>query len=199
MPARPLSDATVQLIHALRDSLEAGVAARTGDGAALAIEERSMFGCYCFFVDGKLCMGVKADELLVRLPPAQHTQHAEHEGLRELSPGGGMQGYFWVGPDAYQRRSDWQQWVDGALDYNPQAKATPKKARRPTAAKATASAEAAPAAQQTKRSAKKSSPGASDVLQSPKTPQKSGRRTTAAPAAVTPLRKHSVFDDDDDL
>lgn len=192
MPARPLSDATVQLIHALRDSLEAGVATRAGDGAALAIEERSMFGCYCFFVDGKLCMGVKADELLVRLPPAQHTQHAEHEGLRELSPGGGMQGYFWVEPDAYQRRSDWQLWVDGALDYNPQAKATTKKTRRPAAAKATASAE------QTKRSAKKSSPGAAGALQSPKTPPKAGRRTTASAPIATPApRKHSVFDDDD--
>ena len=48
MPARPLSDEALQLTAAVRNAL----AARDD------VDERSMFGCYCFFVDGKLCIGV---------------------------------------------------------------------------------------------------------------------------------------------
>ena len=80
MPARPLSDETLHLIDALRTALE-----HRGD-----VEERTMFGCYCFFVDGKICIGVKAEELLVRLPPERHGELQEMQNTRELSPGGGM-------------------------------------------------------------------------------------------------------------
>ena len=61
MPARPLSDETLHLIDAVRAAL-----AQRND-----VEERTLFGSYCFFVDGKLCMGVKGDELLVRLAAAK--------------------------------------------------------------------------------------------------------------------------------
>ena len=59
MPARPLFDATRHLIDAVRDAL-----ALRSD-----VQERMLFGSYCFFVDGKLCLGVRGEDLLVRLPP----------------------------------------------------------------------------------------------------------------------------------
>ena len=79
MAARPLSDETLHLIGALRTAL-----AQRSD-----VDERTMFGCYCFFVDGKLCMGVKGEELLVRLPPDRHGEFQEMQNTRELSPNGG--------------------------------------------------------------------------------------------------------------
>ena len=121
MPARPLSDQSLQLIHALRESLEQAL------GGAEALEERTLFGSYCFFVDGKLCLGVKNEELLVRLPPERHGEFLEMQGLRELSPGGGMQGYFWVSSDGYASREHWNFWLHEALAYNPQAKASPRR------------------------------------------------------------------------
>jgi hypothetical protein len=33
-----------------------------------------MFGCHVFMVDGKMCLGVENDELLVRLPPPRQLQ-----------------------------------------------------------------------------------------------------------------------------
>lgn len=126
MPARPLSDATLHLIDALRTAL-----AQRSD-----VDERTMFGCYCFFVDGKLCMGVKGDELLVRLPPERHGEFQEMQNTRELSAGGGMQGYFWVEPNGYATRAQWHFWLDEALAYNLQAKASPHKAKAPGAAAA---------------------------------------------------------------
>ena len=67
MPARPLADATLHLIDAVRAFL-----ARRDD-----VDERTLFGSYCFFVDGKLCIGVKGDELLLRLPPDRHGEFQE--------------------------------------------------------------------------------------------------------------------------
>ncbi len=126
MPARPLSDETLHLIDAVRDAL-----AHRSD-----VEERSLFGCWAFFVDGKLCIGVKHGELLVRLPPARHGEFQEMQNTRELSPGGGMQGYFWVEPNGYATRTQWQFWLQEALAYNPQAKATPPRKKKAGAAQA---------------------------------------------------------------
>lgn len=116
MPARPLSDETLHLIDAVRAAL-----AHRAD-----VNERTMFGCWCFFVDGKLCIGIKRDELLVRLPPGRHAEFQEMQNTRELSPGGGMQGYFWVEPNGYATREQWTLWLSEALAYNPLAKASPR-------------------------------------------------------------------------
>ena len=102
MPARPLSDDTLQLIDAVREAL-----AEQGSD----VEEKRMFGCHVFMVDGKMCLGVEHDELLVRLPPATHAEVAETPDVRPLSSRGLMDGYFLVGPAAYATRtSRWPIW-----------------------------------------------------------------------------------------
>ena len=121
MPARPVADETLQLIAAVRDAL----AERLGPDAP--VEERTLFGSYAFMVDGKFCLAVKHEDLLVRLPPAEHEATAETPGLREMDPLGGMRGYFWVEPDAYAARTQWQRWIAGAIAFNPQPKASPRR------------------------------------------------------------------------
>ncbi|MDY0106961.1 MAG: TfoX/Sxy family protein [Giesbergeria sp.] len=123
MPARPLADETLHLIAAVRDALAEHL------GADATVDERKLFGCHAFMVDGKLCLAVKGEDLLVRLPPLQHAATAEHPGVRELDPRGGMPGYFWVEPAGYATRAQWQHWIGTALAYNPQAKATPRRTR----------------------------------------------------------------------
>ena len=117
MPARPLPDETLYLIDAVRTAL-----AHRSD-----VDERPLFGTHAFFVDGKVCIAVKGEELLVRLPPDRHGELQEMQNTRELSPGGGMKGYFWVEPNGYTTRAQWTYWVEEALAYNPLAKASPRK------------------------------------------------------------------------
>ena len=93
------------------------------------VQERPLFGSHAFMVNGKLCLAVKGDNLLVRLPPDQHEAIAETPGLRELDPRGGMAGYFWVTPAAYATRAQWRHWIDAALAYNPSAKATRRRGK----------------------------------------------------------------------
>ena len=123
MPARPVSDETLQLIDAVRTVL-----AHRSD-----VEERPLFGTHAFFVDGKLCIAVKDEELLVRLPPARHGEFQEMQNTRELSPQGKMQGYFWVEPNGYATVAQWRFWLHETLAYNPRAKATPPRRRAPPA------------------------------------------------------------------
>ena len=124
MPDRPLSDETLRLIDAVRTALT-----HRSD-----VEERPLFGTHAFFVDGKMCIAVKGEDLLVRLPPLQHAATAERPGVRELDPRGGMPGYFWVEPAGYATRAQWLHWVQTALAYNPQAKASPLRAKARKAA-----------------------------------------------------------------
>ncbi|PTT38497.1 transcriptional regulator [Acidovorax sp. HMWF018] len=167
MPARPLSDETLHLIDAVRTAL-----AHRSD-----VEERALFGTHAFFVDGKMCIAVKGEELLVRLPPERHGELQEMQNTRELSPGGGMKGYFWVEPNGFSTRTQWSFWIDEALAYNPHAKAAPPKK---------------------KRSVAKAQPA------TPKKVTATGARTKGAAAkAAKPLskkptaKKHSIFEADD--
>ena len=123
MPARPLPDEALRLIAAVQDALAERL------GASVDVQERALFGSHAFMVDGKLCLGVKHEELLVRLPPARHSEFMEMQGLRELDPRGGMAGYFWVTPAAYATRAQWRHWIDATLAYNPSAKATRRRGK----------------------------------------------------------------------
>ena len=171
MPARPLSDETLHLIDAVRTALD-----HRSD-----VEERPLFGTHAFFVDGKMCIAVKGEELLVRLPPERHGELQEMQNTRELSPGGGMKGYFWVEPNGFSTRAQWSFWVNEALAYNPLAKASPRKERAPVAAAAAASK--APA------STGKTTPAAKASAKS------AGVKKTAANTAT--VKKHSIFEADD--
>jgi hypothetical protein len=122
-----MADETLQLIAAVRDALAEHL------GADAVVDERTLFGGHAFMVHEKLCIAVKGEDLLVRLPPAEHEATAETPGLRELDPRGGMRGYFWVEPDAYATRAQWQRWIGAALAFNPQAKASPRRHKAPAA------------------------------------------------------------------
>lgn len=138
MPARPLSDEALNLIAAVRDALAERL------GAQVDVDERTLFGCHAFMVDSKLCLGVKGEELLVRLPPQQHDTVAETPGARPLDPRGGMAGYFWLEPSAYATRAQWRHWIGAALAYNPLAKATPRRGKATGSAKGSKASKGAP-------------------------------------------------------
>ncbi|PIG08659.1 TfoX/Sxy family protein [Comamonas sp. 26] len=159
MPAKPIAPETLQLIDAVRNALP--------DSAE--VEEKTMFGCHVFMVNGKMCLGVENDELLVRLPPAGHALIAEMPGVRPLSSRGLMDGYFLVGPTAYAKREQWQYWIHEALAFNPQAKASPRR--------------------------KKASATEKDSIQRTSSKRRSTKPLEVSDAAETP-KKHPIFDSD---
>lgn len=92
------------------------------------IEEKKMFGGLCFMVNGKMCVGVEKDRLMVRFDPAKNDEVMEMEGCRPMNfTGKVMKGYVFVDIDVLNTKKKLSYWVDLALAYNKVAKASKKK------------------------------------------------------------------------
>ena len=94
------------------------------------IEEKKMFGGLCFMVNDKMCVGVEADRLMVRIDPAKFDSAMEKEGCKPMDfTGKVMKGFVFVNIDALNTKKKLEYWIDLALEYNKTAKPSKKKKR----------------------------------------------------------------------
>jgi TfoX/Sxy family transcriptional regulator of competence genes len=92
------------------------------------LEEKKMMGGLTFMVNGKMCVGIVKEELMVRLNPDIHNEVIEKNGCRTMDfTSKPMKGYVFVEPEVIESDKDLKYWVDLALDYNSIAKASKKK------------------------------------------------------------------------
>ncbi|MFN8250337.1 MAG: TfoX/Sxy family protein [Ferruginibacter sp.] len=92
------------------------------------VEEKAMFGGLCFMVNGKMCVGVEKERLMVRLDPAVYDTVLEKEGCFPMDfTGKVMKGYVFVDAAALSTKKKLSYWMKLALDYNKIAKASKKK------------------------------------------------------------------------
>ncbi len=91
-------------------------------------ETKAMMGGLCFMVDGKMCVGVTKDRLMVRLDPAVEADALARPGCQPMDfTGRPMKGYVFVHPEGYESEAQLRHWLDLALDFNPRAKASKKR------------------------------------------------------------------------
>lgn len=97
----------------------------------VAFEEKRMMGGLCFMVDGKMCVGVVKDRLMVRLDPAIEVEVLELPGCVPMDfTGRPMKGFVYVLPEGLPTDGVLAEWLERALEFNPRAKASGKK-RKP--------------------------------------------------------------------
>lgn len=90
--------------------------------------EKKMFGGLCFMVEDKMCVGVIKDEVMVRIHPDIYQESLLEEGCKEMNfTGRPMRGFVFLTEDATDLDADLQYWLQLALDFNPLAKASPKR------------------------------------------------------------------------
>ncbi|MBL7814195.1 MAG: TfoX/Sxy family protein [Saprospiraceae bacterium] len=95
------------------------------------VEEKKMMGGLTFMVNGKMCVGIVKEELMVRLNPDIHEAVIEKNGCREMDfTGKPMKGYVFVAPEAIEQDKDLSYWVQLALEFNSLAKAAKKKTKK---------------------------------------------------------------------
>jgi TfoX/Sxy family transcriptional regulator of competence genes len=95
------------------------------------VEEKAMMGGLVFMVDGKMCVGVTNDDLMVRLDPNDIEAALEKRGARQMDfTGTPMKSFLFIGPEGTSSGSELRYWIDLALAYNPFAKASKKKAKK---------------------------------------------------------------------
>ena len=92
------------------------------------IEEKRMFGGLCFMVDGKMCVGVQQENIMVRLDPAMQEELLEKEGCQPMDMGGKvMKSFFFVDDAVLGTKKKLEYWLQLALEYNKIAKASKKR------------------------------------------------------------------------
>jgi TfoX/Sxy family transcriptional regulator of competence genes len=91
------------------------------------VEEMKMFRGVTFMVNGKMCVSVSGDELMLRLEPELTEQLIEENGTRPMIHGGKhMKGFIYISEERFRTQKDFDHWIKLALNYNPKAKSSRK-------------------------------------------------------------------------
>ena len=92
------------------------------------VAEKKMMGGLTFMVNGKMCVGVSKNELMVRFDPEIYNKVLTKKGSRPMDfTGKPMKGFVFVGPAGTASKKDLSYWVDLALDFNKRTKSYKKK------------------------------------------------------------------------
>ena len=95
------------------------------------VEERRMFGGRTFMVDGKMCVSVGKERIMVRFDPALHDEVVKREGARTVAmKGRSYRGWVFVNESALTTKKQLDSWIALALDYNTRAKSSKESRRR---------------------------------------------------------------------
>jgi len=92
------------------------------------VVEKKMFRGVAFMVNDKLCISAGNDELMFRINPAIHDEALKRKGVRPvIMKRHEYKGYVYVKDDAVKTKSQFDYWVNLALDFNKKAKASKRK------------------------------------------------------------------------
>jgi len=93
--------------------------------------ERKMMGGLCFMVDDKMCVGINKSELMLRIEPEIYQDLLLKEGCRPMDfTGRPMKGFVFVEEGAVEKQKELNYLVGLALEFNPKAKSSKKKAKK---------------------------------------------------------------------
>lgn len=91
------------------------------------VEEKKMFHGICFMVNGKMCLCVRLDEMLCRIGPNKYGEALEMSHCRPMIHNGRtMTGFVFVSTEGIRKKKEFEYWVNLALEFNKEAKATKK-------------------------------------------------------------------------
>jgi TfoX/Sxy family transcriptional regulator of competence genes len=97
-----------------------GIAQRIRDFFAHdpGVVEKKMFGGLAFMVQGHMCVGVSADDLMVRVGPEQYEKALQMPHARKMDfIGRPLRGFIYVSEEGIEADEDLQAWVDRALTF----------------------------------------------------------------------------------
>jgi TfoX N-terminal domain len=95
------------------------------------VEEKVMFNVLNFMVNGKTCVCVSGENLMLRFDPKLQEEIAEKNGYQiMLMRGKEYKGYCYINPHGFATQKDFEYFVSLCLDYNKTAKTSKKKAAK---------------------------------------------------------------------
>lgn len=83
------------------------------------MEEKKMFRGITFMVNGKMCVSVSDDHMMVRFDPAMHEEILKAHACRTVEMGGKKyKGYVYVNENTIPSKKDLDYWIRLALNFN---------------------------------------------------------------------------------
>lgn len=94
----------------------------------MEVEEKEMFAVLNFLVNGKTCVCVSGEKLMLRFDPKRQEELYEWSGYESmLMKGKEYKGYCYIHPEGFRDQNDFAFLLSICLAYNPFAKKTKKK------------------------------------------------------------------------
>lgn len=91
-------------------------------------KEKKMMGGLAFMVNGKMCVGIIKNDLMVRIDPNIYELALREKGCREMNfTGKPMKGFVFIDSTGTRTEKELKSWIDLALDFNKRAKASKKR------------------------------------------------------------------------
>jgi TfoX/Sxy family transcriptional regulator of competence genes len=95
------------------------------------VEEKEMFHGVTFMVNGKMCIGVSGENLMIRFDPELQEEILSKKGAIPMRmKNRTYTGYVYVGEEGIRNKKDFEYWIKMGLDFNERAKASKKKAKK---------------------------------------------------------------------
>lgn len=92
------------------------------------IEEKEMFNVLNFMVNGKTCVCVSGENLMLRFDPSRQEELSERNGYETmLMKGKEYKGYCYINPDGFIDKKDFEFFLNLCLDFNKVAKSSKKR------------------------------------------------------------------------
>ena len=96
----------------------------------IIVEEKEMFAVLNFMINEKTCICVSDDKLMLRFDPKLQDEIAEKYGYETmLMKGKAYKGYCYINPEGFEKRKDFEYYIDICLEYNKISKSSKKKQR----------------------------------------------------------------------
>ena len=94
----------------------------------IEIKEKEMFNVLNFMVNGKTCICVSGENLMLRFDPKLQEVLSERNGYETmLMKGKEYKGYCYINPEGYKDKTDFEYYVKLCLDFNKIAKSSKKR------------------------------------------------------------------------
>ena len=110
----------INLVNRVREFL--------ADVPDVEIEEKEMFAVLNFMVNGKTCVCVSGENLMLRFDPNLQEELSECIGYETmLMKGKEYKGYCYINPEGFKDRKDFEYFINVCLDYNKVSNKSKKK------------------------------------------------------------------------
>jgi hypothetical protein len=97
----------------------------------IEIEEKEMFNVFNFMVNGKTCICVSGDNLMLRFHPDLQEELSNKNGYETmLMKGKEYKGYCYIHPEGFKSKNDFEYFVNICLEYNRVSKKSKKKTKK---------------------------------------------------------------------